>query len=190
MKKVVLILALFSVLNGFSQTRESLKTRASKLFEATNALDMETVLALTYNKAFGNADRAIVLESMKAAVNNDYMSIEFTNPKPQPFTMDEIKTINGKKFSVIRYRNSLVLHLKQTLEPTVIKAMSDGMKSAGNYASVTYDDKTNSFFIDGNGIMVAVADDSTKNEWEFVNYDNKDLFNVVFNENIKKSLGL
>lgn len=185
-----MILAFLFALNGFSQTAESLKSRVSKLFEATNNLDMETVLHLTYNKAFGDMDRAMLLESMKAAVDNDHMSIEFTNPSRQPFTADAIKTIDGKKFSVIRYRNSLKLHLKQALDPSVIKAMAQGMKDAGNYASVSYDEKTNSFSIDGNGIMVAVADESTKNEWEFVNYDNKDLFNMVFNEEIKNALGL
>ncbi|MBD3582541.1 hypothetical protein [Flavobacterium selenitireducens] len=190
MKKTLMILGLLFAISGFSQTSESLKTRVAKLFEATNNLDMETVLNLTYNKAFGNADRAILLESMTAAVDNEYMTIEFTNPSPQPFTADAIKTIANRKFSVIRYQNSLKLHLKQKLDASVIKAMSDGMKEAGNYASVTYDEKTNSFTIEGYGIMVAVADESTKGEWEFVNYDNKELFNIVFNETIKKELGL
>ncbi|RZJ71273.1 hypothetical protein [Flavobacterium sp.] len=191
MKKYVfsiLLLLTFSI--GFSQTEESLKARAEILFNATNKLDMVAIMKLTYNQAFKDFDKDALAESMKQAFDNEYMSITFKNPSPVPFTTTPIKSIDGKKFSVIRYRNKMILKLKQPFEKSAIDAMTTGLKQSENYEIVVYDEKTNSFNIEGKGVMIAVSDASTKGEWEFINYENKEMFNAVFGEKIKTELGL
>ncbi|NUY81089.1 hypothetical protein HUK80_09300 [Flavobacterium sp. MAH-1] len=192
MKLKFILPILLIALSGIAQTAETLNTRAQELFAATNKQDMAKVMDFTYNKVFEGTgiDRAQLAEAMKQAFDNEIMSIQITNPLPVQYKADPIKTIEGKKFSVIRYRNSMKVNLKQQFEKPMVDGMIDGMKKASNYESVVYDEKTNSISIAGDAVMIAVADESTKNQWQFVNYDNKEMFNLVFNENIKKELGL
>ncbi len=191
MKKLLFfIVFLLTFSSGFSQTEESLKSRAQILFNATNKLDMVAIMKMTYNQAFKDFDKDALAESMKQAFDNEYMAITFRNPSPVPFTNSPIRTIDGKKFSVIRYKNAMTLKLKQPFERTAIDAMTESLKQSGNYDSVVYDEKSNSFNIDGKGVMIAVSDATTKGEWEFVNYENKEMFNAIFGEKIKTELGL
>lgn len=192
MKLKFLLPIVFIAFTGFAQTTETLNTRAQELFSATNKQDMAKVMDLTYNKVFEGTgvDKAQLAEAMKQAFDNEIMSIQITNPIPVQYKADPIRTIEGKKFSVIRYRNSMTVKLKQQFEKPMVDGMIDGMKKASNYETVVYDEKTNSIAIAGDAIMIAVADESTKNQWEFVNYDNKEMFDMVFNANIKKELGL
>lgn len=189
MKKLTLLLLLLAVSNGFSQTRESLKARTEKMFAATNAFDLKGVMDLTYNKIFETVDRKTLEEAMAGVFNNEYMSIDFVNPKAT-FDYSDIKEIEGKKFSVIKYRNAMKMTLKQKPDPATAQGILEGLKSSGKYSSVTFDEASGSFLIEGDAVLIAVADASTKNEWEFVNYDNEEIFKLVFNDNIKKGLGL
>ncbi|RYE51185.1 MAG: hypothetical protein EOP48_18585 [Sphingobacteriales bacterium] len=78
------------------------------------------------------------------------------------------------------------------LKSSVLKVGYQGFYTSRDIVRNTeaYDEKTNAFTINGESVMIAVADASNKNQWEFVNYENQEMFNMVFNENIKKELGL
>lgn len=191
MKKLYLLLLLLALSDGFSQTRESLKARTHKMFAAINAVDFKRVMDLSYNKIFEIVDRKTLEEAMAGVFDNEFMSIHSANPNPEiTFDYSDIKEIEGKKFSVVRYRNAMKMTLKQKPDPATARGILDGLKGSGKYNSVTFDEAAGSFLIEGETVLIAVADASTKNEWEFVNYDNEEIFTLVFNDNIKKGLGL
>ncbi|RZJ66995.1 MAG: hypothetical protein EOO50_06945 [Flavobacterium sp.] len=188
-KKLILFAFLLAVTAGFSQTIESLKSRTEKMYAATSGTDFKTIMDLTYNKVFESVDKATLTSAMENMFRNEFMTISFPSQKPV-FTYGPIKEIEGKKFSVIKYKSAMKMTLAQKPEAAAVQNMIDGLKSTGKYSTVTYDEATNSLNIDGDATLIAVSDASTKNEWEFVNYDSEELFAMVFNANIKKSLGL
>jgi len=187
--KFVLLFFFMGIAGSFAQTMESLKARAEKMYAATYAMDLKTVLDLTYPKIFEIVDRETLETAMAGIFENEDMSISFTKEKTK-FTYSDIKQIDGKKFNVIKYRSGMRMSLKEALDDEYIGIMSDGLKESGQFDTVTYDKATNSFLIEGDSILIAVADSSTKNEWTFVNYDNNELFKMVFDDKIKTALGL
>lgn len=189
MKNKLFLLLLLVSSGIFAQTMDALKLRTEKMYAATYALDLKTVMDLTYNKVFETVDRQTMTTAMESVFKNDFMTISFLNPKTD-FSYSPIKEIEGKKFSVIRYKNAMKMTLAQKPEADQVQAMIDGLKSTGKYLTINYDEASKSLHIEGDAILIAVADASTKNEWEFINYDSEQVFQMVFNDNIKKGLGL
>jgi ribosomal protein L7/L12 len=187
--KFVLLFFFMGMAGSFAQNMESLKARAEKMYAATYAMDLKTVLDLTYPKVFEIMDRETLETAMGSVYENEDMSISFTKEKVK-FTYSDIKQVDGKKFNVIKYRSGMKMSLKEALDDEYIDLMAHGLKESGQYDTVTYDKPTNSFLIEEDSILLAVADSSTKNEWTFVNYDDDQLFKMIFDEKTKTALGL
>ncbi len=187
--KFVIVLFFIGVAGSFAQTMESLKARAEKMYAATYAMDLKTVLDLTYPKVFEIVDRETLETAMGSVFENEDMSISFTKEKAK-FTYSDIREVDGKKFNVIKYRSNMKMHLKEVFSDEDMEVMGQGLKESGQFDTVTYDKATNSFLIEGDSTLIAVADSSTKNEWTFVNYDDNQLFELIFDEKTKTALGL
>ena len=67
------------------------------------------------------------------------------------------------------------------------------LKEINKTKDVVFEPKRNSFNVKKISTFVAVMDETTYNEWKFFNLDDasqKEIFDVTFNEIIKKELGL
>ena len=57
--------------------------------------------------------------------------------------------------------------------------------------NVIFEKEENQFKIELRSTLIAVADESTKNKWKFLNKDKENqLFNMIFDEKVKTELGL
>ncbi len=190
--KIVALLLFISFSKSFGQSSTDmgmLKAATEKMYTASYNLDLNTVMDLTYPKVFDIVDRETLLTAMKEMFQNETMTISFNYPKAD-FAYSDITTIDNKKFSIIRYKSSMKMTLNQDFGPEGVQAMTDGLKSSGKFKTVNYDAKTNSLLVEGDAIMIGVSDASTKNLWTFVNYDDDQLFKLIFDESLKQKLGL
>lgn len=188
MKKIVSIVVLLFVSMMHGQDMNSLKQRASKTFEASSKMDFNTILDLTYPKLFTIAPRETMVSVLEQTFSNPQFSIKMLEITPD-FNFGPIKKIENHSFCVIKHNNAMEMTFTAKIDdPTMYL---EALKSSMNNADVSFNKEKNSFTIKMISTMIAVADDSTKNEWTFLNNDNnKDLFAMIFNENIKKELGL
>ncbi|WP_298155637.1 hypothetical protein [Flavobacterium sp.] len=187
--KFFALLLLGCWMNGFGQTMETLKSQTQKMYKASVELNMETIMDLTYPKVFDIVDRETLTKAMAGVFDNETMKVTFTNLNPA-FTYSDIKEVDGKKFNVIRYNNAMKMTLKGEHDEATIAQMKDGLEGSGKFKKIDYDAASKSFLLEGPAVMIAVADDTTKKEWTFVNYDDEQLFSMIFDEKIKTALGL
>lgn len=189
MKKLFFVALFFLTLKGFSQDMNSLKTRASKTVEASSKMDFKTILDLTYPKLFTIASREDMMKVLEQTFNgNEQFKIKMLPVAPN-FVFGDIKKIENHTFCIIKHNNAIEMSFTAKVEdPTMY---IEAFKSSMNNADVTFDQEKNAFTVKMISTIIAVADETTKNEWTFLNNDNsKELFAMLFNENIKKELGL
>jgi hypothetical protein len=187
MKNTLYLLTLFLSVHVSGQDLQSLKPAVDNMISASVAQDYETIMDLTYPKVFDIAPRETVIESMKSVFDNDMMSVKLDLSNPN-YKFSEIKTIKNQQFCVVKYNIGMFMTLKNTDKETAAM-MIDGLQRSGQYTTVDYDDEKKTITVKGEAIMIAVADDLTQNKWKFVNYIEEN-FTMIFDESIKKALGL
>lgn len=187
--KWLLLLLVFSVSQNFAQNLTDLKINAEKMYHASYVMDLNAVLDLTYPKIFEISSRESILEVMQDAFDNDLMTVRFVEPKVN-FNYGPIINMDGQKFSVIRYDNTVRLTYKEDLDPETVKSMIAELKGTSKYKTVAFEKETNSFLLTGPATMIAVADNYSSNTWSFVDYDSDDIFQSLFDPHIKSVLSL
>lgn len=189
MKKIFVFLLLISSFYNYSQSFESLKINAQKAYECSAKQDFNAILDLTYPKLFTIAPREAMLKLLEDTFNgNSTFKIKMISVEPN-FQFGNIKKIEDKTFCVIKHNNAMVMTFLEKIEDPkmYLSLFKESMKTE----EITFDEKTNSIKIRLISTMIAVADETTKNEWRFLNDDKSGkMFSLLFNDNIKKELGL
>ncbi len=189
MKKTITLLILFIGFYNYAQNIESLKTNAEKIYECTIKQDFNCILDFSYPKLFTIAPRETMLKFLENSFGgNPDFKIKMITVEPN-FQFGEIKKVENKTFCVIKHNNAMSMTFTEKIETPemYISLFKESMKAN----DVTFDEKTNSINIKLISTMVAVADDTTNNEWRFLNDDKSGkIFTMIFNDNIKKELGL
>lgn len=189
MKKFVYLSFLLLGLNAYSQDLASLKVNAQKAMDYTIAMDLNGLLDLTYPKVFTLSPREEVLKVLDQAFNgNPEFKIKMIPVAPN-FNFGPIKKIEGHTFCVIKHNNAMEIKFTDKIEnpDAIIEVFKSGLKAD----EVTFNPEKNSLTAKVVSTMVAIADESTKNQWTFLNNDNEGaLFSTLFNEKIRTELGL
>ena len=88
----------------FSQTFEKLKSDTQKIGDANYNMDFDVVANLTYPKVYEASGKSAFIEKLDSDYQNAEfrMRLEIVNPL---FQYSEMKTIEGKKFYTITYKN-------------------------------------------------------------------------------------
>ena len=189
--KIVALLFLTNFLS-FSQTLENLKIETKKLYDANYLMNFEEIVVLSYPKIVETIGNDKMLSQLDLDYQNDEFRyrLQLVNPV---FIYSEIKKIEGKTYSVVSYKNPVRIFYEKKL------SISDGLKKevvlkeTTQATQVTFEPKRNSFNVRRNSKFVAIADETTKNEWKFFNLDDKNqkmIFDNFCSESIKKELGL
>lgn len=187
-KLFTFILAL-TISNNFAQSLETLKNETVKIYNASYNMDFETILDLTYPKVFDIVNRETMLSSLDNLFQNKTMKVRFIYPKVN-FIYSDIKEIEGKKFCVINYKNAMRITFDEKLNQEKVAIFLKSMNEAKKYNTVQFETERNSFFLEGNSILIAISDQFSKNQWTFLNHDSDEFFLQIFNATIKKELGL
>lgn len=189
MKKNITFLILFISFYNYAQNIDALKVNANKVYDCTTKQDFNCILDLSYPKLFSIAPRETMLKVLESSFGgNPDFKIKMIIVDPN-FQFGEIKKIENKTFCVIKHNNAMTMTFTEKIETPdmYISLFKESMKTD----DITFDEKTNSINIKLISTVVAVADSTTNNEWRFLNDDKSGkLFSLIFNDNIKKELGL
>ena len=190
MKKIfytaLLVLASYS---GFSQDAASMKAGAQALIDKTVAKDYNALLDMTYPKLFELAPREAVLESLKSTFDGNQGFKIVMLPMAPNFVFGPIKKIGTQSFAIIDHDNSLQVIWDEPIPAEEIENYVGLFKTNMKTENVSYDAAKKTMNIKAKAKMVAVADETTKNKWTYLTYSDQ-MFAVLFDENIKKQLGL
>ena len=191
MKLKIQFLLFFCSAFAFSQTVETLKSDTQKMYDATYTMDYETVLNYTHPKIFEIASREQMISAMEQTFENDVLKVRFVHANPT-FSFSEIKTLDGKIFCMVSYINTMRMTFEDKLTSKRAEEMVETFKSSGEYSTVRFEKDRNSFFIEGNGVMIAISDEDTKGTWKFVNYSKTQEANseMILGKDVLEALGL
>lgn len=192
MKKTISIVLLLIAISGFSQSTENLKTSLTKLYEANYLMDFETIATYSYPKMVDIFGAEIILKKLENQYENEEYRLRL-QLETVPFLFGPIKKLGEKSFCVITFRNPIryTFETKLTAETALVK--SEWLKEINNTKEVTFEPKRNSFNVRKKTTIVAVADETTTNQWKFFNLDDafqNESFLSIFGESLKKELGL
>lgn len=191
MKKVLLVLFLFANSNCFSQTIESLKEGTKKMYEATYNMVFEDVINNSYPKIFDFATREEMMTMLTSSFENETLKIRFVYPDPV-FTFSEIKIVDGKHACIITYNNAMRMTFNEPFTDEKALQTEESFNDTGGYKTVRFEKDRNSFFLENQSMVIAIADVLTKFKWKFVTYDKSqnEIMKKIIGESIFNALGL
>lgn len=186
-----ILFILFWNLFGFSQTLETLKSDTQKMYDASYNMDYETILDYTHPKILELVNRDQMILAMEQTFENEQLKIRFVHSNPT-FNYSDVKTIDGKSFCRVSYVNTMRLTFEDQLTPKRAEEMVEDFKSSGDYSMVRFEKDRNSFFIEGNSILIAISDESTKGTWKFITYSKRQTADseMIVGKEALKLLGL
>ena len=110
-----------------------------------------------------------------------------------PFQFGPIRKIEGKSFCVVTFRNPMRYFFENKLSPEKVVEKITWLQEINNTKVVIFEPKRNSFNVKKMSTYLAVFDETTNSQWKFFNLDDpnqKQIFESIFNESVKKELGL
>ena len=190
--KIFGFLFLASGFVSFAQSLENLKLQAKKIYDANYTMDFDTVTELTYPKIYETLGKSAFIEKLDADYQNEEfrMRLQIVDPV---FQYSEIKKIEGKSFCIITYKNPIRYFFEKKMDAATAQKKAADLKTSAQAYETIVEPKRNSINVKRNSKFIAFADESTQNQWKFINYDDlvqRERLDALLNENIKKELGL
>jgi hypothetical protein len=109
------------------------------------------------------------------------------------FQYSEIKKIDGKSWCVVSYYNPIRYFFEKQMDATTGPQTAAELKISERATQTIYEPKRNTVNVKRHSRFIAIADESTQNQWKFINFDDvaqRELADQLLNENIKKQFGL
>lgn len=187
MKKILILLLAIPFIAA-AQDAASLKTAAQQYVDATNKLDVDTFLNMTYPKVFEKVSREDIKKGFANFFTpNEQFSMRMLEVAPN-FQFGEIKKIGNQQFCVVRFDAGMEIKFKQDMGDAA-EMVKETIKQQMNAKNVTFDKANNLFTIEQNTVMVGVSDETTKGKWMFVGASNGQI-ESMFSSEVKTQLGL
>ena len=176
----------------FSQTLEKLKADTKKIYDANYNMDFETIANLTYPKIIAQLGKEKFLEKLDSDYQNVAyrMRLQIVTPV---FQFGETKKIEGKTYCVILYKNPVRYFYETKLDSNTSLVQANMLREKDQTKDVTFELKRNSFNVRRISKLIAIADQTTGNDWKFFNLDDviqRQLFESLVEDFVKKQLGL
>lgn len=169
MKKLIILFFVCSSLLSYSQTKEILKSEVQKMYTATLTMNYDAIISYTYPKLFDLINEDEMKTILQTTFDNETMTIRIVNENPT-FNYGELKKIEDKTVCLIDYQNAMRMTFTEKLNNEEAQEMRTSFLDTGEFHTVTFDNKTNSFLIEGKSYIIAITDALTKGEWKFLNY--------------------
>lgn len=191
MRVKITLAILFYASMAFSQSLEKLKVSTKQIYDANYNMDFGIVTELTYPKIY-ESGKTTFEEKLDTDYQNDEfrMRLEIENPV---FQYSEIKKVDDKSICIITYKNPIRYFFESKLDAATAQKKVASLKESARAYEVNFEPKRNSINVKRNSKLVAIADNSTQDQWKFINLDDlaqREMAVKLLNENIKKELGL
>jgi hypothetical protein len=135
-------------------------------------------------------------EKFLAKLDKDYQNEEFRMRLQllMPlFQYDMVQKIAGKSYCIVSYKNPTRYFFEAKLNENTAPQKVALLKENNNTQEVTFEPQRNSINVKRTSKFIAVADETTGNDWKFFNWDDltqRQLFETIFGSDLKKQLGL
>lgn len=186
--KFTILFVLLSIC-GFSQSLESMKIEVQKIYDLTIEKKYDMVLESTYPKIFEIVPKQAMKEAMDNMFDNEQMTLTIEKVNPE-FTFAEILIIEGAKYCIIEHNNKMTMKFKEELgegKEFILASLNESMTGY----TVTLDEKTEVFTVDGKAKMIAISDKLTNGTWKYVNYNGESpMMEKVLGKEVLQKLGL
>jgi hypothetical protein len=154
-------------------------------------MDFDVIAQLSYPKIIETIGKDAFLDQLDADYQNEEyrMRLELVTPV---YNYSEIKKIEGKTFCVITYRNPIRYFFENKLTADTAAKKVTWLKERNTAQEVIFEPKRNSINVKRTSKFIAIADETTGNEWRFFNFDDmnqRKIFSEMFSESTKKELG-
>lgn len=193
MKKITLGLFLLWGMFSNAQSLDNLKAQTKKIYDANYTMDFEPLAELTYPDIVGQlGGRDKFLEKLDTDYQNDEFRKRLQLESPV-FQYSEIKKIDGKSWCVISYYNPIRYFFEKKMDAATGQQKAAELKQSAQATQTIYEPKRNSINVKRHSRFVAIADETTQNQWKFINFDDvsqREMADKLLNESIKKQLGL
>lgn len=189
---LTLIVLFLTISNGFCQSIEDLMMGTKKLYQANYTMDFEAIALLSYPKIEEIIGKEALLEKLDLRHQNEEFRLRL-QLEMVPFQFGPIQKIEEESFCVVTFRNPIRYFFEKKLSPEKAVEKTTWLKEINNTKDVIFEPKRNSFNVKKMSTYLAIFDETTNNQWKFFNLDDpnqKQIFDTIFNESVKKELGL
>lgn len=174
---------------GFAQNLESMKIEVQKIYDLTIAKKYDVVLESTYPKIFDIVSKKEMLEIMTQMFDSQNMTLTIEKVNPE-FTFSEIITIEDGKYCLVEHKNKMTMKFKEELGDNKNQILEYLKQSMTDY-SVTLDEKTETFILNGKAKMIAISDKLTNGSWKYINFNgDSPMMKQVLEPKVLEKLGL
>ncbi len=189
MKIKFTILFILTTFLGFSQDLESMKIEVQKIYDLTIEKKYDLILESTYPKVFEIIPKKEFGEIMKEALNPKGMTIAIVKVNPE-FTFEDFIIIGEAKYCIIEHNNKMTMKFDEELGESKEMFLEFVKASMTNY-TVTLDEKTETFTLEGKAKMIAISDKLTNGTWKYINYNGESpMMEKVLGKEVLEKLGL
>lgn len=190
--KLCAILFFVSISFGFSQSIENLMLATRQLYQANYTMDFDAIVLLSYPKIEASIGKDSMLEKLDLRHQNEEFRFRL-QLEMVPFQFGPIRKIEEISFCVVTFRNPMRYFYENKLSPEKAFEKTTWLKEINNTKDVIFEPKRNSFNVKKMSTYIAIMDETTNSQWKFFNLDDpnqKQIFESIINESVKKELGL
>ena len=190
--KLCAILFFVSISFGFSQSIENLMLATRQLYQANYTMDFDAIVLLSYPKIEASIGKDSMLEKLDLRHQNEEFRFRL-QLEMVPFQFGPIRKIEEISFCVVTFRNPMRYFYENKLSPEKAVEKTTWLKEINNTKDVIFEPKRNSFNVKKMSTYIAIMDETTNSQWKFFNLDDpnqKQIFESIINESVKKELGL
>lgn len=187
MRNIYLVVLLFTF-SAFSQSLESLKPIAKKLYDANYLMEFDAIADATYPKMYQEKDRDAFIEKLDSDYQNDEFRLRLQLPNVV-FQYSEIRKIDNTFYTVITFRNPVRYFFEKKLTAEQAAEKKKQLQEMNQTQDVTFEPARNSFNVKKTTTYIAISDENTSGKWKLLNLDDKeqrDFFekelNIIFQE--------
>lgn len=189
MKKIISLLLLTVSFFATAQDKMLLEERAKKTMLHTVNGEYDKLLDYTYPKVFTIVPREQLAAMFKEALKGEGFTAQVVKSPPN-FKFGEIKKIDNSYYSMIEHDLSMNMVFDEPIPDDELELTLSTFKAGMETNDITYDKPTKTLKIKKRSKMLAIADESTKNEWTYINNDGGPLMGMLIPEKHLTALGL
>lgn len=193
MKNILLVAFVLISSLTFAQDKKSLEERAQAVYTATtnSSGDYAAVTEYTYPRVFDIVPKETLIKVMNSVLNSPEVKIEMLNVKPD-FSYGTIQKIDGAYYCLIDHNLGMKMTFNQDIPSEQGEMIKDQIKTAMEAENVVFNDEENSFTIQKQATMLAIADSHTNNQWYFLNLGDKSserIIAMLFDNKVREEVG-
>lgn len=154
-------------LSGFAQDKTSLKAATKKMIDLSDMENYNDLVGTVYPKYFDVLSKDDYYSQLQKKMKGNGYLVHPIRIEPS-IDYGAVKKVDGITFCLVNYDVMQTIELENKLAPQDVKAKEDYFKKLFNTEDVYYIENNNTIDVKRRIQLVALADDSTYQQWTFL----------------------